>query len=263
MTSNANQRAKPPHPAAWVFRWRPLGSPLIPKFIAVVVSGLGFALLVTTVRIRLVLPEKSSPRKASLIFLGDDLQSRSLAMRAREGGPFPTRFELSDWDGLAETEARAMDAIRYQPPSYVPVLQALPEKNQVQPLTLALRGHAFFPERKSTPHTPPDVSNLKLAPVIYPLSGTAVKILPDELPPFQGPVDAVMAGVSWRFLLRVDGQGGVTECASLAKGAEPAADSLEAWLRRLKFKPEPSKQVRWLALGIGFTNQPIDGTNTH
>lgn len=263
MTANPVHPAKAMHPEEQVFRWRPLGRPFFPKLIAVAVSGFAFALLVTTVRIRLVLPEKSSPRKASLIYLGEDPQSRALAMRAREGGPFPSRFELKNWDGLAETEAKAMDAARYQPPPYVPVMRELPEENLVQPLVLAPRGQAFFPKRKPSPSTPPDPSMLKLAPVLYPLSETAVKILPERLPVFGGPVDAVMSGVSWRFLLSVDGQGGVTDCASLAKGAEPAADALEAWLRRLRFKPEPGKQVRWIALGIGFTNQAIDGTNTH
>lgn len=262
MTNKASHRVKPAHSVEWVFRWRRLGSPLLPKLIAVALVGFGFTLLVTTVRIRLVLLEKSSPRKASLIFLGDDAQSRKLAMRAREGGPFPTRFELSDWDGLAATEARAMEESRYQPPPYVPVLQVLAEKSLVKPLTLAPRGQAFFPKRKSLPSSSPDVSNLKLAPVIFPLSGMAAKILPDEFPSFKGPVDAIMAGVSWRFLLSVNEQGSVTECTSLAKGAEPAANALEAWLRRLKFQPEAAKPVRWIALGIRFTNQPIDGADT-
>ena len=263
MTVNPVNPLKPTQSVEWMFHWRPLGRPFFPKLIAVTVSGFAFALLITTVKIRLVLPEKSSPRKASLIYLGDDPQSRALAMRAREGGPFSSRFELKNWEGFAETEAKAMAAARYQPPPYLPVMRELPEENLVQPLVLAPRGQAFFPKRKPSSSSPPDTSKLKLAPVLYPFSETAVKILPERLPDFAGPVDPVMSGASWRFLLSVDGQGGVTECMSLAKGAESAADALEAWLRLLRFKPEPSKQVRWIALGIGFTNQASDGTDTH
>jgi len=245
----------------WVFRWRPLGSPVVPKLIALAVVGIAFVLLVTSVRIRVVLPEKMSPRRASLIYLGNDPQSRSLAMRAWEGGPFPSRFEPADWEGLAELEQQVMEAARYQPPPYVPAIKDLPEENLVQPLVLAPLGEAFFPDRKASGIRPPDVSGLQLAPVLYPLSAIGAKALPAELPAFVGPVDGVMAAAPWRFLVSVNADGGVTACVSLEKGGEAAADALEAWLHQIRFKPQPGGPDRWIALGIGFTNQPVNGTD--
>ena len=244
----------------WVFNWRPLGSPLIPKLISLSVAGMVFTLLVTTVRIRLAVPEKSSPRKASLIYLGDDAQSRALTLRAREGGPFPSRFELLDWPELAEIERQAMDAARYQPPVYVPEIRDLPDENRVQPVVLAPRGEVFYPPRKPAADVAPDPSKLKLKPVLYPLSANAGGILPaDPLPALEAVVDDSFSSPSWRFLLCLNAAGGVTECISLGKGGEPAADALEAWLQRLAFKPDSGKPARWIALGVGFTNQPADG----
>ncbi|MEO5913133.1 MAG: hypothetical protein ABIS50_02795 [Luteolibacter sp.] len=259
MTDSPTRLRKLANSPEWVFNWRTRGSPLIPKIIALVVAGTAFTLLVTTVRIRLVLPEKSSLQKASLIYLGDDAQSRALTLRAREGGPFPSRFELSSWEGLAEVERKAMDAARYQPPAYVPEIRDLPDENLVQPLVLAPRGEAFFPKRKPAADGTPELPKVKLAPVLYPLSAMAVKALPENLPAFDGAVDGKLSSPSWRFLVCLNAAGGVTECVSLGKGGEVAADTLEAWLHRVAFKPEAGVPVRWIALSVGFINQPVDG----
>jgi hypothetical protein len=257
--------AKPvnPHKVAfspqWVFRWKPLGSPLVPKLVALAISATALVLLVTQVRIQLALPERMSPRRAALIYLGDDPQGRELAMRAREGGPFPSRFEPSDWEGLAALEQQVMAGARHQPEPYVPEIADLPEENLVQALVLAPRGERFFPKREAAAITPPDSSGLKLAPVLHPLSALAAGVLPDELPAFDGPVDGAMAAAPWRFLVRLNADGVVTECTSLEKGGEPAADALQVWLRKVPFKSQPGTPDRWIALGLSFTNQPADG----
>ncbi|MES2658225.1 MAG: hypothetical protein V4689_06380 [Verrucomicrobiota bacterium] len=260
MTTNPAKPRKLANSQEWVFNWRPRGSPLIPKLIAVGVVGTVFTLLVTTVRIRLLVPEKSSPRKGSLIYLGDDAQSRALTLRAREGGPFPSRFELTDWAGLAEMERKALDAVRYQPPAYVPEIRDLPDENLVQPLVLAARGEVFYPVRKSVAGSQLDLSNLRLAPELYPLSGNAGATIPEKFPAFDAVVDDKLSSPSWRFLVCLNAEGGVTECVSLGKAGELAAEALEAWLHRVPFKPEPGKPDRWIALGVGFTNQPADGS---
>jgi hypothetical protein len=257
-------RVNPPKLAnspQWIFAWRPLGSPWMPKLIALALVGTAFTLLVTSVRIQLVLPEKSSPRSASLIYLGHDPQSRALAMRAREGGPFPSRFELKDWPGLVEMEQQAMNAARYQPPPYVPAIAELPEENLVKPLVLAPRGESFFPERASVTLNPPDLSQIKMAPVLYPLSKLAIAAIPEELPDFTKPVDDKLSTPSWRFLLRLNAAGRVVECVSLETGTKDATDALEEWIRQVSFTPMQPNKESWIALGIGFTNQPDDGSD--
>ncbi len=83
--------------------------------------------------------------------------------------------------------------------------------------------------------------------------------MPRELPPFDGAVDATMTAEPWRFLVRLDAAGNVQDCVSLAGGDEAGPSPLEDWLRRVPFNPEPAKPSRWIAVGVGFTNQPADG----
>ncbi len=232
---------------------------MVPKLVSLTVAGTAMVLLVTTVRIRVVMPEKTSPQKGSLIYLGEDAQSRALALEAREGGPFPARFELSSWTGLAEIERRALEAVSYQPPPYQPVLKDLPDENPVQPVVLAARGEVFFPRRKKVGTNPPNISQLRLSPVLYPLSTAAKAALPEALPAFDGVVDEKLSAPSWRFLMCLDAAGGVIECASLETADKAAADTLESWLHQVRFTPEPGKPTRWISIGVGFTNQPADG----
>jgi hypothetical protein len=248
------------HPLAgtpeWVFPWRGGDKQaFFPRLVAVAIVGGAFTFLITTVRIQVDSPEKSTPRKASVIYLRDDAQGRALTLRAREGGPFPSRFEMSQWQGLPELEAAALDAARFQPPPYAPVLQDLPPENPMRPLELAAKGQSYFPERTSPPVTLPDLPQMKITPVLYPLSGVAA----ESVPPFEAVVDSAMASASWRFLVRLNADGSVAECVSLEKGGEAGAPELEKWLHRLMFKADPAKSSRWIALGVGFSNLPTDG----
>ena len=245
----------------WFFRWRPRGSPLVPKLIALVLVGSGFVFLVTSVRIRVMPPEKASPRRASVIYLGNDLQGRALSLKAQEGGPFPSRFELSQWGGLGELERAAMEAIRFQLPVYQPEIEALPPVNEIKPLLLAAKGERFFPLRPQASEISLEVTPLKLAPVLYPLSGISGDAIPADLPVFEPVVDAEMASGTSRFLLHLNAEGGVVECVSLEKGGEKGAQDLEKWLHRISFKPDSGTASRWIAVGIEFTNQPADGTD--
>lgn len=245
--------SKPPRTSDWIFAWRPLGAPLLPKFLALAFSAAAFTLLITSVRIQLARPEKISPRKSSLIYLGDDAQSRALALRAREGGPYPSRFDPANWPGFADTLRLAMDSASYRPPAYQPSLEDLPEENLAPPLRLAPHGKAFFPERAPADAPSPAVAAApSLVPRLYPLSAGIA--LPDSLPAFTAPMDAVMTSANWRFLICLSPAGTVTRCVSLEKGGEAAADSLVAWLRQVPFPPAATHKDRWISLAILFTH---------
>jgi hypothetical protein len=247
-----------------IFRWRGTGQPLVPKLLAVAIA-VGVFMLLMSVRVNLKAPEKTISQKASIIHLGDDLESRALSLRAREGGPFPSDFKVSDWDGLAEIEGAALDAVRFRPRAYEPVLEDLPSANRLKPHEFAAKAQAFFPKRTAPAIiTPPEISNVTPTPVLYPLAGSPAGAIPVELPPFVGVADVATGSDSarfpqWRFILRLNSSGSVIDCVSLDKGGQPGVPALEAWLRRVQFKPEPAKSSRWIALGVGFTNQPADG----
>lgn len=244
-----------------VFCWRPAKSQWLPKLIALAFAGVALAGLMT-LRIRVIAPEKSSPRRATVVYLRDDAEGRELSLRAQEGGPFPAKFQLSQWEGLAELENSTMESARFQPEPYVSPIRELPAQNQLQPLELAAKGQSFFPQRAPASADAPAPAKLKLAPALYPLAGVSHETMPLVLPPFDGAVDAEMSSSSWRFLVRLNPDGGVAECVSLVeKVGEARAPELEAWLHRIQFKPELGQPFRWIAVGIGFTNQPADGTD--
>ena len=226
-----------------IFRWRPINPQWLPRLIALAFAAVALALLMT-LRIRVVAPEKSVPQRAAVIYLRDDALGRDLSLRAQEGGPFPARFRLAQWQGMAELESSAMETSRFQPAPYVSPIRELPAPNQLQPLELAAKGQSFFPPRATPATDAPAPPKLKLAPALYPLAGISQETLPRDLPPFDGVLDGEMSATSWRFLLRLNPDGGVAECVSLVeKVGEARAPELEAWLHRIPFKPEDRKSV--------------------
>lgn len=262
-TTVSAKSPKPAPPRDWVFRWRGNSGSVFPKLFATAFVSGAFALLLTTVKIHVPGLGKSTGRKASVIFPINDEEGRALALRAQEGGPFPSRFELPAWQGLAEIEASAMGQAVFQPPPYVPELRELSPEDEVAAIPLAAKGVAFFPDRKAAAPSPPDAAKLKPAPSLQALSGITAAGLPRELPAFESAVDSAMAGAAWRFLLRLNAGGSVIDCVSLEKGTEAGSTELEAWLRRAAFAPDPTKPSRWIAVGVSFSNQAADGTDAH
>lgn len=242
----------------WVFSWRPLGQSRFPKILALVAVTTMFAFFLGSVRIRTTEVSPWAVRKAAVIHVLDDADGRALALRAREGGPFPSRFEPFEWDAFAPLEKAAMEAARAPLPAYVPKLRDLSDEVLAAP-PLAEVGVAVLPAPGPAQEAVPAAGNTTLAPVILPLSGVPASAIPHELPPFDGAVDAAMTAEPTRFLVRLDAAGNVLDCVALDGGDENGASALEDWLRGITFAPEPAKTSRWIALGVAFTNQASDG----
>ena len=260
MANNTVIQSKPVGTREWLFHWRDPQVPMFPTLLAITFVAMAFTFLLS-VKVRLPQLEKSLPRKASLIYLADDAQGRLLTLRAIEGGPFPSRFKPNNWEGFVPLEIAGMEAARIPTAPYVSQLQDLPTANQLSSLPLAARGEAFLPKRSPTKIATPAPLPLKLAPTLYPFSGITREMIPRELPPFTATIDSTMSSASWRFLVRLNSEGGVAECVSLEKSNGTGAAELEKWLQKIRFNVETGKSVRWISLGVGFTNQPTDGTN--
>lgn len=249
----------------WIFNWgrSENASHSLSKWMAVLlVTGI-FTLLLSAVQIRVHSPTTWTESKATVIYTAATPEGRTLTLRAREEGPFPSRFLPSQWEGAAALEQEFLRAARWTPPPYVPAMRDLPEP-ATPPMQLAARGEPVLPKRHPTATPAPLPRKLKLVPVIYPLSGITSADLPTDLPPIADPVNATMTTVSWRFLMRLNAAGHVSECVSLAGGDENSPSPIEAWLRRLTFKPEPATPSRWIAVSVSFANQPTtDGTESH
>lgn len=254
-SSKKNQRMEGP---AWIFRWRQPREASYQKWFAIVAVGGGFAFFLTSARIRVVPPASWATHKASVIHVADDAEGRALTLQAQEGGPFPSRFDPSAWEGAAAMEQAVLAAARWTPPPYVPVLRTLPDE-VLPPVLLAAQGEPTLPKLRPESRAAPVAVKLRLVPELYPLSGITAAAMPRELPPFEGVPDAALTAEPWRFLVRLDAAGTVQDCVSLAGGDEAGPPPLEVWLRRVSFNPEPAKPSRWIAVGVGCTNQPTDG----
>jgi hypothetical protein len=252
-------RIKREEAPAWVFSWRPLGEPVVPKMIAFGLVFAVFAILLTSVRIRVVPPTPWAARKAAVIQVTGDANGRALRIRAREGGPFPSRFEVADWDGAAALEHSVMMAAIGGSAPTMPELRELSGDDAPRTPPLSSRGELVFPRRTPKVLGPTTTNEPLLVPVLHALSGIRAAELPETLPPFQGAMDKAVKEVSaepGQFLVWVDGTGQVQDCVSLS-GQDDAG--LARWMRGVRFRPEKSRPSRWVVVGVSLKNQSPDG----
>lgn len=245
----------------WIFPWRARRQPLMPKILAVVITGAFFVGFFSLARIQIATPVAWGVRKAAVIQVLDDADGRSLSRLARESGPYPSRFEPSEW--LATDSAKNLLAqATKQSASYVPALREIAEPLAIRPMQLATPGKPVLPDRRKPARSARATEKPVLVPALYPLSGIAMDGLPRDLPPFDHPVDAAMTAEPWRFLLRLNAAGSVLESVSLSGAEAAGAAALNSWLRSVSFPPETNMPDRWITVGLGFSNKAADGTES-
>ncbi len=255
MEGRVSIQSKRKEAPAWVFSWKPLGRPLSARWLPFFLVAGFFAMMLAYLRVQVIPPKPWSAQKASMIHASDDEQGLALALRAREGGPFPSRFEPQSWSGAAEMEQALVAAGRPEPAPYVPALRGLVHVPLPSKVSLAAEAQPMWPKRVPADLSAIPTPTLRPTPVVYPLSAVAGVEIVGKLPAFTPAVDVAMAAESWRFLMQLDADGNVLECVSLAGGDQPGLISLTSWLRTISFKPDPKKTSRWIAVGVGFTNQ--------
>ncbi|MDP3851530.1 MAG: hypothetical protein Q8Q59_13565 [Luteolibacter sp.] len=259
MAKRVSMKHKRMEAPEWVFSWRQPGGSWFPKMIAILVTSGVFAVLLSFVRIQVAAPVPWAAPKAAVIQVLDDAEGRTLTLRAREGGPFPSRFDPSGWEWAVATEREAHEKARWRPEPYVPILRKLPDVDAAATPPLAARGVPVLPIRRPAKDAAPaNRAKSVLAPALYPLSGMPVEWLPEKLPAFDQVVDSMMAAEPWRFLLRLDTAGRVLDCVSLSGGDEAGRSALDDWLRHVSFQPDSAKPPAWIAVGVGFSNQAAD-----
>jgi hypothetical protein len=243
----------------WVFPWRGSRGSRVPFVIAVAFCATFFAVVMASVRIRVSSPVSWTAAKASVIRVLDDVDGRALTLMAREGGPFPSRFDPGEWTRDATREVNV-----WQAATYAPVLRELnlTETSAASKWT-SPRG-PVLPLRKPAQVVTKTPEKRAPKPVLFPFSGIDAASLPRELPPFDADVAAAMTAEPWRFLLRLGANGEVLDSFPLAGGGEQAGPpALDGWLRRISFNPDPAKASRWIAVGVSFANPPDHGTDDH
>jgi hypothetical protein len=263
MTRRVSMKAKRREAPEWIFPWRPAGEPWVPKILALALVATLFAVLLSSVRIRTVVESPWTMRKASVIQVLDNANGRALTLRAREGGPFPSRFEPADWPEFLALEKTVLESSRTALPPYRPALRELTQGKRRMP-ALTEPGRAVLPPPQRIPQSAALAVTTRLTPMIHPIAGIHATVMPDAVPAYPGEVTPALAAAPTRFLVRLNPAGNVTDCVSLDAGDEAGPSELERWLRGVSFKPGPTKASRWVALGISFVNRTaaVDGTES-
>lgn len=260
MAGRVSMRQKRKEAPEWIFPWRARRASPAPKISAFFIALGMFAVLFAFVRVQVSTPTPWAAGKASLIRTLDDAEGRALTLRAREGGPFPSRFEPSGIGWTRDWEQSLQGVVRWRPPAHQPALRELPEMFPAEP-RFSPPDVAVLPRRRPPA---PDAATQKTMPqpVLYPLAGLTADELPQELPVFTGDTPPAMLAEPWRFLLRVDSEGRVRDVVPLVGAAGTGHSPLIGWLRGVRFPTTDAPAERWIALGLGFTNHPTHGSDT-
>lgn len=240
----------------WIFPWKRRGEPLMPKLIAVCTAVAFFGWLVGFVRIQTTTPNPWGLDKASVIHVTDTAEGRALALKARENGPTPVRFQTSDWPQLRSYEEGEIARLTLSDHTYQPRFQPWPTKTAAVP-SLSQPDVGVLPAPPpAPPHAAPPLAGVP-QPKILPLSGLQVEEVPLDLPAYEGAMDAAMMSESVRLLIQLAGDGRVQDCIALSGGDTPEATAqLIAWVRGVRFLRSSTEGPQWAAVRIRFLNQP-------
>jgi hypothetical protein len=243
-----------------IFPWKNLDGPQLPKWVAVALVAGIFAFCLTTIRVQIVRPAPWLDQKATIMFVPPGPEGRMWELQSRERGPFPSRFDPSEWTEAGAMEEILQATLREPDPAYVPPLRDLPAAEPLAAVPLAQPGRQFFPDRKPPPRPNRPTGTTRPTPALYPLSGIRPEDMPRELPHYEVAGNAVPSGIPWRFLIRLHPDGSVAESVSLVGPEAPGLESLDDWLRRIRFPAtDDHTGERWIGIAAGFTNQAADG----
>ncbi|MGD7653234.1 MAG: hypothetical protein ACQCXQ_08475 [Verrucomicrobiales bacterium] len=250
------------NPDDWVFSWRGNRDGAKRLWLAILITTGVFGLMLNSLRIRLADPVRWEIHTATVMHVGEsDPVGRSLYYQALEGGPFPSRFDPAEW---SEAVGGMTGGDLWGLPDYDPELRELPEGEAVPRVSLAPKGEATLPKRRVRGGAVDGGGGMSLVPMIYPYAGLSLGELPEELPAFEGEVDALLTSEPWRFLVQLGEAGQVLECVSMAGGDEwvgGKAKLIVEWIRGIEFPAKVGGGGRWVAVAVGFVNRNDDGTD--
>jgi hypothetical protein len=226
-------------------------------FMAILIAGALAAFLFAGLRVRVTPPPRVIERKAEVILIPSGEIGREWEIRAKEAGPFPTRFEPTAWPGFRQMEDAAWASLQ-TPGARRPELHEWPEEAVVLATPVAIKGQRFLPKVDWNPV--PSPASVADAGKSWDLELQRLTVLPEDawptvLPEFTGELDLTAAAAPWRFLVQIGPDGRVEQCLMLNASSEPGGNVLEQWLRGVRFGPSASK-AGWIGVGILFKRKP-------
>lgn len=246
----------------WIFSWRaPRSAAVFPAISLLLPAGL-FAVVMTSLRVRVETPDPWLAQNASIILATQTPGGLDLIRFAKEDGPFPAPLEWEDSVTLPDGQDSFLRALRGSPKAWKPELKPLPESGVFPSVSLAEKKEMVFaplPSARRKVNFPP----VTTAPQLVALGGISSEEFPAELPRLDLPVDQTLLSETWRFLVRLRADGSVIDAISLAGGDPDGSDRtarLVNWLRNVRFaggKDRPEE--RFAGVGLRFINHSTHG----
>lgn len=244
-----------------VFDWKTRRTPGLRMCGVLVVAMAIFVVPLMLVRIHVGAPLVEDSQSASMMVISHENDPMQWFGAARELGPFPSRYDPVEWrssravvdDVLARARARSM-------PEHAPRYQGFPDDPPPPAVPLVTKGSRHLPPVAAPKFEPMEAIEVRLRPVLYPLSVDAVE-LPDASPVFDVDVTSEMASQPWRFLLQVEADGAVQHALALIGHNTPGRAELTDWLQAHRFPVQDDVGGRWVAVAVTFQNLRSDGAD--
>ncbi|MGC4017076.1 MAG: hypothetical protein QM755_21570 [Luteolibacter sp.] len=256
MSETGTKRERRDRACGLIFAWRVGDTFHVATWMSVVIVVLLGALLLGTVKVRVVPPPRIIERKASTVLVPETTEGRAWVVRAEEEGPFPARFRPGDSEIVRAMEEELLGRPADEP-GYRAVLRPFPKESGPGAVLVAARGERVFPVQP--PLEPPfaEAAPSPLRPSLTLLAKLPADARPAELPPFYDPVTPEMAAIPWQYMVELDSQGRALRCVSL-DGGKPDGEqdefsrTLGSWLCHVRFGPGAAK-AGWVGVEINFS----------
>lgn len=244
----------------WIFDWRGRAEDRkSTAWMALGVVTIVFALMIGAIRIRIAATPSRPAQQASAARVANDSIGRMLRSQAREGGPFPSRFDPGSWDAYPAIERPAIEPALPGLTPYEPVLLPLPERGRTAPLTDA--GMPVLPKPPKPDVPAPTVDRTGTIPTLTVLTGIRSIDLPLSLPNLPDEALSVVAAASPNVLIHIDRSGAVMD-ATILDPLDPGISTLlRNWMRGLIFQADAAEAGRRGVVIIGTQPDPANGTD--
>ncbi len=254
MTAKLSMKQLRENAPKWIYPWRDKGSFYYGMWLGLLIAGGFFVFAFTFIQVQMpVMATWSAPQGEVIQVSDDDAVGRWLIQKAQEEGPYPSRYEPTEWDGGNDLEQLLMRSVRQELTSYSPSLKVLPEEKP-KLAKIAVYGEPLLPERELKVGDIEPTVMMEMVPSLFSISGLGQDEMPVDVPNIPGKLDPAVALENSRFLLRLDGRGKVLDCLSMAGRIEVQLTPVQNWLKGLSFGPSSDRAERWVAVGVRFEN---------
>lgn len=259
MSEIGTKRERRDRASGLIFAWRVGDTFHVATWLSVVIVILLGALLLGTVKVRVVPPPRIIERKASMVLVPDTAEGRAWTVRAEEEGPFPARFRLAESDVVREMSEEIFQEQVTRAP-YRSALRGFPPDSGPGAVQIAARGERVFPPQPALEPLAVEARPTPLQPVLTLLAKLPADARPRELPPFPETITPEMAATTWQYLVEIGEGGRALRCVALDGGKpdgeeDEFARTLGSWLCQVHFGPGAAK-AGWVGVGISFSRTP-------